>query len=190
MRQVQPVSEQEIVNSLRGGDERVLKVVYKQHYQQIAHLVVNNGGSLEEAKDIYQETIIIFYEKTQDEDFVLNCRINTFLYSIAKRLWLKQLQLKNRFVNEFKMDGEAIEMDWTEVGNREDQYNAMHQALDSMGEPCSTILKDFYINAASMEDITEKFGYTNSDNAKTQKYKCLKRLKKLFFSFYNNEAIQ
>jgi hypothetical protein len=32
-----------------------------------------------------------------------------------------------------------------------------------------------------MDEIAEKFGYTNADNAKTQKYKCLQRLKKYFF---------
>jgi hypothetical protein len=32
-----------------------------------------------------------------------------------------------------------------------------------------------------MDEIAEKFGYTNSDNAKNQKYKCLQRLKKYFF---------
>ena len=126
----------------------------------------------------------------QDDSFELTCRINTFLYSIAKRLWLKQLQYKSRFTDEFNETDESIDLDWAEVGNKEDQFQAMHQALESMGEPCSTILKDFYMHASSMEDITEKFGYTNSDNAKTQKYKCLKRLKKLFFSYYHNETIQ
>ena len=66
MKQVQPVIEEEIINALRNGDERVLKTVYKQHYPQIANMVINNGGSVQEAKDIYQETIIVFYEKTQD----------------------------------------------------------------------------------------------------------------------------
>jgi hypothetical protein len=35
-----------------------------------------------------------------------------------------------------------------------------------------------------MPEITEKFGYTNVDSAKNQKYKCLMRLKKLFFLDY------
>ena len=188
MKQVKPVSEEEVVLALRRQDERVLKTVYKQHYPQIANMVINNGGSVQEAKDIYQETIIIFYEKMQDEAFTLTCRINTFLYSVARRLWLKQLQYKNRFTETFSETAESVDLDWTEVGKQEDQYESMHKALDSMGEPCRTILKDFYMHSASMEDITEKFGYTNSDNAKTQKYKCLKRLKKLFFSFYQNEA--
>jgi hypothetical protein len=33
-----------------------------------------------------------------------------------------------------------------------------------------------------MQEICTEFGYTNADNAKTQKYKCLTRLKKLFFT--------
>jgi hypothetical protein len=36
-----------------------------------------------------------------------------------------------------------------------------------------------------MQSLSKEFGYTNADNAKTQKYKCLMRLKKLFFAQYN-----
>jgi predicted DNA-binding protein YlxM (UPF0122 family) len=60
----------------------------------------------------------------------------------------------------------------------------MAQALNQLGEPCRTLLEDYYFQDLSMQLITEKFGYTNADNAKNQKYKCLMRLKKLFFSLY------
>ena len=40
----------------------------------------------------------------------------------------------------------------------------------------------------TLEEITEKFGYTNADNAKNQKYKCLKRLKKMFFDVYGKNG--
>jgi len=55
-------------------------------------------------------------------------------------------------------------------------------ALDQVGEPCRTLLKDFYHNNKSMQEIATEFGYTNPDNAKTQKYKCLVRLRKLFYN--------
>ena len=57
----------------------------------------------------------------------------------------------------------------------------MSEALNALGEPCRSIIEDFYIRDFSMESISDKFGYTNSENAKNQKYKCLQRLKKLFF---------
>jgi hypothetical protein len=61
----------------------------------------------------------------------------------------------------------------------------MDRALNSLGEPCKSLLKAFYIEKKSMDQIALLFGYTNADNAKNQKYKCLMRLKKLFFSQYN-----
>ena len=64
---------------------------------------------------------------------------------------------------------------------KEHEFTKMDSAMNQLGEPCQTILRDFYIRNKSMNEICEKFGYTNTDNAKTQKYKCLQRLKKLFF---------
>ena len=45
----------------------------------------------------------------------------------------------------------------------------------------SQLLLAFYLQKKGMQEIAASFGYTNADNAKTQKYKCLMRLKKLFF---------
>jgi RNA polymerase sigma factor (sigma-70 family) len=188
MKQVQPVTEDEILRRLHAGDEQVLKQVYRQHYQMVVHLVMNNGGSLQEAKDIYQESLIVFYEKVKEDAFELNCKIKTFIYSVSRRLWLKQLQRKNRFTSNLSDTEEYIEVPWEEAGQREEQYHAMHTALEALGEPCRSILKDFYLHNQSMEEITEKFGYTNADNAKNQKYKCLKRLKKMFFDVYGQDG--
>ena len=62
----------------------------------------------------------------------------------------------------------------------------MEESLAKVGEPCKTLLEEFYIHKKQMQEIAEMFGYTNADNAKTQKYKCLVRLKKLFFQQYKN----
>jgi hypothetical protein len=51
-----------------------------------------------------------------------------------------------------------------------------------LGEPCRGIIKDFYVDHLNMIEIADKYGYTNADNAKNQKYKCLQRLKKIYFS--------
>lgn len=188
MKPVQVATEEEQIRLLQNGDDNILQIIYRQYYQTIVNLVMNNNGSLQEAKDIYQETLIIFYEKVKDENFELNCKLKTYLYSISRNLWLKQLQHKKRFTNSISDSEEYLEIPWEEASKKEDQYQAMHTALESLGEPCRSILKDFYLHSQSMEEITEKFGYTNADNAKNQKYKCLKRLKKVFFDSYGNDG--
>ena len=65
-------------------------------------------------------------------------------------------------------------------------FNLLEEALGKIGEPCKSILEAYYIQKKSMPDIATAFGYTNADNAKTQKYKCLYRLKKIFFAQYKN----
>jgi len=62
----------------------------------------------------------------------------------------------------------------------------MEKAIGSLGEPCKSLIEAFYIQKRNMQDIATQFGYTNADNAKNQKYKCLMRLKKLFFAQYKN----
>ena len=65
----------------------------------------------------------------------------------------------------------------------------MEKAMSGLGEPCKSLLEAFYMQKRSMQEIASGFGYTNAENAKNQKYKCLMRLKKLFFSQYKNESL-
>lgn len=149
----------------------------------IAHLVCANSGTEQEARDIYQEAVIAFYEKIQRTDFVLTCKIKTYLYAVSRRLWLKRLAEKKRFQGKIEELESfiGIEQEMTDINRNEAAFEAMSKSMEGLGEPCLGIIKDFYIHDHSMEMIGEKYGYTNADNAKNQKYKCLQRLKRLFF---------
>jgi RNA polymerase sigma factor (sigma-70 family) len=182
-------SDEALLAGIRDEDEAALAYLYKQHYPMILHFVQHNNGTDDEAKDIYQEAVIVFYEKVRDGTLALNCQIKTYLYSVCRRLWLKRLALKNRFAGVVSESDTFVEVDedLIEAEEKEVRFGKMAEALSLLGEPCKTLLEDFYIQDLSMQVITEKFGYTNSDNTKNQKYKCLMRLKKLFFSIYNTE---
>jgi hypothetical protein len=69
---------------------------------------------------------------------------------------------------------------------RDIDFILMENAMSKIGEPCKSLLDAYYIQKKHMQEIAADFGYTNADNAKTQKYKCLMRLKKLFFAQYKN----
>jgi len=79
-----------------------------------------------------------------------------------------------------------IEEDVEEYEKRDQEFAMMETAIGSLGEPCKSLIEAFYIQKRNMQDIASQFGYTNADNAKNQKYKCLMRLKKLFFAQYKN----
>ncbi|NGM66284.1 RNA polymerase sigma factor [Sphingobacterium sp. SGR-19] len=177
--------DSEIIDGIREGNNLAIQQLYQIHFPPIANMVINNRGSREEAQDIFQETVMVLYNKISDGDFVLSSRLQTFLYAISKRLWLKHLTRGEAKYHKDSIDdyGESLAAEEIIEDHEVKEANLvqMEDALDGLGEPCRTILYDFYIQGRSMTAICEKFGYTNADNAKTQKYKCLQRLKKIFF---------
>jgi RNA polymerase sigma factor (sigma-70 family) len=126
----------------------------------------------------------VLYENAQKPDFELNCQLQTYIYSVAKRLWLKQLKKNGKtFLLKENEEHEVVDVsrDLEDYLGKEADIENMNRSLAELGEPCATLIKDFYVQRLSMDEIADKFGYTNADNAKNQKYKCLQRLKKYFF---------
>lgn len=180
------ISDQDIIQGIVDGDNRTISRIYKLYYPAIARMIINNSGSEDEAKDIFQESVMVLYNKVTQKKFELNSKLSTFLYAVSRRLWLKQLTrhgsvASNSDISDYE-DILHVEDDLERHQENELKFDQMNLALQELGEPCKTLIKDFYIKNLSMKEIQEKFGYTNTDNAKTQKYKCLQRLKKLFFN--------
>ena len=175
--------DNEVILGILNDSKGVLDKLYEAYFPMILQLVVMNNGNDDDAKDVFQESVIVLYNKVKKGDFVLNSKLKTFIYSVCRRLWLKRLSQKSRVTGNV-VDFEevlSVEDDIEQHEERDKQFDLMELALSRLGEPCKTIIEDFYMNSKSMQDICEKFGYTNADNAKNQKYKCLQRLKKLFF---------
>jgi len=185
---VNHTKEQDLLRALSNNDKAAIEFLYKDNFPLIQKLVVNNNGSDDDAKDIFQEALVVLYEKSKSGSFELNCQIRTFLYSVSKRLWLKKLQKNSRY--ELQANGLEdtvyVEDDLSLHEKRSAELTMMNEAMNGIGEPCKSLLKAFYIDKRNMQDIAADFGYTNADNAKNQKYKCLMRLKKLFFTQYKN----
>ncbi len=180
-------NEQALLKGLANNDSKAIETIYKDNFNMVQAFVLNNNGSYDDARDIFQEAMIALYEKAQSESFVLTCQIKTYVYSICRRLWLKKLQQMGRFSNQVDNLDEtiAVEDDLEIHEKRNAEFAIMDRAMKSLGEPCKSLLEAYYVKKMGMQELAEEFGYTNADNAKNQKYKCLMRLKKLFFSQYN-----
>ena len=45
--------------------------------------MLNNNGNEDDAKDIFQESIIVLYEKVKAGKFELSSKLKTFIYSVC-----------------------------------------------------------------------------------------------------------
>jgi RNA polymerase sigma factor (sigma-70 family) len=176
-------TDREVVLGILNNSEEAINKLYAGYYPMVLQFILNNNGDEDDAKDVYQESIIVLYNKIKTGNFELSSKLKTYIYSVSRRIWLKKLAQQSKKTNNIAdfEDVLIVDEDMEQHELKDLQFAQMKTALESLGEPCKTIIQDFYIHSLSMQDICEKFGYTNTDNAKTQKYKCLQRLKKLFF---------
>ncbi len=175
-------SEKELIEIIASGNGKAINTLYLEYYPLIRHFIEKNSGDEESAKDIYQDGVVILIRNIRNNTFRGESSIKTYLYSVCRRLWLKELHHRKIKVKRLKEVSEYInDEENPEDPALDEKLKKMSACMKELGEPCYTILSDFYLDKLSMEDIRKKMGYTNSGNAKNQKYKCLQRLKKLFF---------
>ena len=75
-------NEQALLKGLAENDSRAIETIYKENFNMVQSFILNNNGSYDEARDVFQEAMIALYEKAQTESFVLTCQIKTYIYSI------------------------------------------------------------------------------------------------------------
>ncbi|NOT90616.1 MAG: sigma-70 family RNA polymerase sigma factor [Ferruginibacter sp.] len=189
MNRVSTLEEEKLIlKGLAADDKQAIETIYRQNYAMIQAFILNNNGSQDDARDIFQEAMIVLFEKARSDSFELSSQIKTYLYSVCRRLWLKRLNQMQRYSGNLENMEETVHVE-EEVElheKRNADFTLMENAMSKIGEPCKSLLDAYYIQKKNMQEIAADFGYTNADNAKTQKYKCLMRLKKLFFAQYKN----
>ena len=173
------MTEQELFARICKGDEQALEIVYQKNYRMMVRLVTSNNGTEEEARDVYQEAVVVFWQKAIKGDLVLTSKMSTYIYSICLNLWRKELERKKRYTSEEKDSAQVIEHDKAE------KARIIRECIERLDETCRNVLTYYYFDGMSMKDIAEKVGFANTDTAKTKKYKCKKKLDELIKSLYS-----
>jgi RNA polymerase sigma factor (sigma-70 family) len=188
--QLSLLKEHQLLEGIANNDRKITEQVYRDNYKQVLAWVQGRGGTADDGEDVFQDAMTVLFQKSQNEEFRLSCKIGTYLVAVSKYIWYKKLEHQNRRPDFLPFDSGDEDVQETKVyqddiqiqEEREEHFDQLNKAMNALGEPCSSLLKAFYNEQKSMQEIAGQFGYTNPDNAKTQKYKCLARLKKLFYA--------
>ena len=173
------MDEKEIFERIQKGDEKALEFIYKKYYRMMTKLVITNSGTEEEARDVYQDALVVFWQKARSGNLVMTAKMSTYIYSICQNLWRKELERKKRLSNEEKDSGQSMDMD------SEERNRIIGECLNQLGETCRKVLMYYYFDEMSMQEIADKLGFANTDTAKTKKYKCKQKLDEIVKAQYS-----
>jgi RNA polymerase sigma factor (sigma-70 family) len=159
---------------------RALKIIYQANSNLIYTYILKNSGSIDEAKDVFQESMVAFYENVRDDKFKGESTIATYLYSIAKYKWLNQIKKKEiRSTHHEKLETNPFEESPLATLISEEKRNGVIRVLSELGEPCKKLLIATIYHNTSMQDIVAEGAYSNEQIVRNKKYKCLKKLREL-----------
>jgi RNA polymerase sigma factor (sigma-70 family) len=173
------VSDPELIHQLLSNDaaaaDKAWLHVYKSYYPVIKALVLKSHGSEQDAVDIFQDTLMILHKNIQARIFKGESTLKTYVYSIARNLWLKQYQKLQRNAMAEALAYETSDEDLAFVRNA-DVVSAM---MGQLKDDCNKILKEYYYNNRSMAELQEMFGLNSIQATKNKKWRCLGYLVKL-----------
>lgn len=168
-------SDNEIIEGIISHDRKVLNYVYKELLPYVDAFVVHHGGSSDNARDIFQEGMIIIYRKIESGNFTLQCKFSTYLYAVCKRLWIQERKKylhRLEKVKEINVVAESPAVYETEPDAAQELFQ---KHFSKLSPECQQILR-MYFNGVPLEEIRKALEINTVHHASDKKYRCKKNL--------------
>lgn len=168
-----------LLNGLRYGEPDAIKALYKDYFRSIVSYLKSKGASEEDAKDVFQETVMVVYRLVQNEGFELRSKLASFLIGISRNIWFKMIrkQANHLDVDDPNTTNQIVDSDEDIVeairGRAVDQL--FRKKLNALDEQCRQILELFF-DGIKMTKIVEALGLSSVAFAKKKKFQCKERL--------------
>lgn len=165
--------------AIRSNNEQVLSELYQNNYFKVERYVMDNHGSIAEAKDIFQEAFIAVWQNVQLNKFSPESEtiFSAYLYNVSKYKWIDVLRKQKQKVMVPTADVTEQEDLNLHLNEPDDIYASLiKKHFVKLGKTCKEILIQFYFNSLSLHTIAASRQWTEA-TAKNNKYRCIQRLR-------------
>ncbi len=177
------MTDTEIVEHLRNNKyTRAVNGLYNA-LPSIKKYICANTGTEEDAKDIFQDALVILYKKVNSTEFVLSVSLITYLNAIAKNLWLTELRRRKK-IPEDESNTDMADV----IIDAEPGFTLATGAFNLLGEKCRELLMLFYFKKKSFKEIAGILAFSDEKIAKNQKYRCIQKAKENYLTLLKNDT--
>ncbi|MBU1368307.1 MAG: hypothetical protein KJ578_01465 [Bacteroidetes bacterium] len=172
-------SSDEILFGIKNHDRAILQYVYDTYFDKVRIYVDKRKGSENDAWDIFQDAMGVFYDYSQKQDFVLKVSFQAFFFTIIRFVWYDHA--KNRrsaqSVVQFDMDTLPLEDDemLREMLRNQIISKLARKHLAKLKKSCVLLIKYSSMGIAT-DLIAKKLNYHSTQAVYNQKRKCLRKL--------------
>ena len=185
------LSNQDIIEKIKIGniqsENTAIKFLYFKYYPKVEWYILKNGGTKAEVADVFQDSMIVLYNRIKQDSTPLQSSAWTYLYSVCRNTWLKKLRTRDRTVSiTEKSTLIPVEADYHELLIKQERATFIQETLKHLKKDCVTILLFYYFDKLPMKIIAKKMKLSSEQIAKNKKYNCLKAIKKSVLAKFKN----
>ena len=170
----------QIIDGIKKRDNKVLTFIYKEVFPAVRYYVISNGGSHDDAKDVFQESIIIAFKQISENNIEIKTSFDAYLYGMSRLIWLKIL--RNKKIHDKNISHlKESETDYSSNDGMIDEDLEMRlyrKHFLRLGEECQKVLQ-MTLDNVPYEEIAEIMGYKSEKIVRNKKYKCKEMLIKM-----------
>jgi RNA polymerase sigma factor (sigma-70 family) len=175
----------DLIDRLRLGDNEAFRYLYEQYYKNAALYIQSNSGTEQDARDVFQEALLVLFKQTRRAEFRLTTNLGAYLYAVVRKMWLYRLRTQ-RGHPETSLD----ESTWLpgpddhEFDIRlheqtlEKKHQVIQQLIETMKPECRKLIEYAYFYQLSPVEIAGLLGYAESF-VKVKKHRCMEALRKM-----------
>ncbi len=155
-------------------NEKALSYLYSHTLKKVTNYIMLNSGSKDEANDVFQDAVIVFFKSVIENKFDPNLSVDAYIFTISKNLWINIAKRKRKLAHI------AIEDDFQYTDSKDqlstliskEKRHALDLAYSKLSEPCRKLLGMVAYEKMSMKELQEKMNLTSENAAKTMHYRC------------------
>jgi len=175
------MTDKQIIEFLRNNKyQKAVNALYDV-LGSVKQYIRSNNGTIEDAKDIFQDALVVLYKNVQSENFTLTVPLKTYLVAIVKNLWMQELRRRNKI---------PVTADQAEIPdavfNEDKNFDIAQSAFNLLGEKCRQLLILFYFKKKTYKELAAFLAFGDERTAKNQKYRCLQKAKENFITLSTN----
>lgn len=155
--------------------ERTFRSLYEKAFPSVARFVARKGGDLALAEDLFQDAMVLYFEKVVAEELQEAHNPQAYILGISRNLFFQHCKKNKPSLNLDSVTDSVLSAN-EDAAPLPDRHRLLDY-LTTAGKKCLDLLQAFYYFKSPMKEIAKEFGYRSERSATVQKYKCLEKVR-------------
>ncbi len=147
--------------------------------------VIKNRGTEQDAWDVFQESLIIVFEKLRQDPSVIHTSFQGYFYGVCKYSWIRRLSeklaseeleeidLNDDFLPRYEFD--HVMNDLEALATKESRDRIFQESYIQLKPDCRRLI-DLVVNGCTIEEVAEYMNFTSVKYAFRKRQQCKERL--------------